>query len=260
MKSKINLLAVRCLFALLPLEGFIHARPGFAGPPYTTDDPEPVRLRNWELSLAGTRTSEGSDRSGDAPHFEANYGAAKGLQLHVIVPLSFSRPGGGNTTFGLGDIEVGAKYRLIEEAGNRPQVGTFPLVELPSGDAGRGLGTGHMRAFFPVWIQKTLGRVTTYGGGGYWINPGEGNRNWWYAGWQAQVQATSFLSPGVEVYYQSPAQEGYPAEVHVNVGLVVDLGENHHLLASAGRVVHGCNCNQGYVAYLLTFGPKSDEP
>ena len=246
--------------AALLLGGLLLARLSLAGPPYVTDDPEPVPLRNWELYLAGGRASEGSDLSGDAPHFEVNYGIAKGLQLHLIVPVSFSRPAGGSTTFGLGDIEVGAKYRFLEETGDRPQVGMFPLVEVPSGDAGRGLGAGHVRAFLPVWIQKSYGKVTTYGGGGYWINPGEGNRNWWYVGWQVQVQATSFLSPGVEVYYQSPAQEGRSAEVHVNGGLILDLGENHHVLVSAGGGIHGCGCSQAYAAYLLTFGPKSGEP
>jgi hypothetical protein len=226
-----------------------------AGPPYVTDDPEPVHFRNWELYLAGTRTADGRDRSGDAPHFEANYGAAEGVQLHLIVPLAFSRPQGGTTTFGLGDIEVGAKYRFVEETGSSPQVGTFPLVELPAGDARRGLGAGHVRAFVPIWLQKSFGKWTTYGGGGYWINPGDGNRNWWYAGWQAQVQVTSFASPGIEVFYQTPSQEGRSAEIHLNVGLILDVGKSHHILLSAGRAIHGCDCDQAYAAYLLAFGP-----
>ena len=227
-----------------------------AGPPYVTDDPEPVPFRNWEFYVAGTRATDGNDRTGDAPHFEVNYGAAPRLQLHLIVPLSFSRPGGGSTAFGLGDIEVGAKYRFVEESEGRPQIGTFPLVELPTGDATRGLGAGYVRAFLPVWLQKSFGRWTTYGGGGYWRNPGAGNRNWWFAGGQAQVQVTPSFAPGAEVYYQSPSEEGGRSEVRFNAGFVLDLGEHHHLLFSAGRAIHGCNCNQAYLAYLLTLGRK----
>ncbi len=238
-------------FAMLLL-----ASSALAGPPYVTDDPEPVPFRNWEFYVAGTRSTDGNDRTGDAPHFEVNYGAAPGLQVHLIVPLSFSRPQGGSTAFGLGDIEVGAKYRFVEESDSRPQVGTFPLVELPTGDAGRGLGAGHARAFLPVWLQKSFGKWTTYGGGGYWLNPGEGNRNWWFAGWQAQVQLTPSFAPGAEIYYQSPSENGASSEVRFNAGFVLDLGEHHHVLFSAGRGIHACNCSQAYLAYLFTLGPK----
>ncbi|MFI5179983.1 MAG: hypothetical protein ACHQPI_01155 [Thermoanaerobaculia bacterium] len=227
-----------------------------AGPPYFTDDPEPVDFRHWEFYLSATRITDSGDRSGDAPHVEANYGAAPDLQVHLIVPLSYSQSVGAATTFGLGDVELGAKYRFVKETDGRPQIGTFPLVEVPSGDAGRGLGSGHVRLFLPVWLQKTFGKWTTYGGGGFWLNPGEGNRNWWYAGWQVQVQATPFLAPGVELFYQTPAVEGRSPEAHFNAGFVLDLGENHHVLFSAGRAFHGCDCSHLYVAYLLTLGPR----
>jgi hypothetical protein len=229
---------------------------GTAGPPYVTDDPQPVSWRNWEVYVSLTGQSAAGVRSGDAPHFEANFGAAPELQLHLVVPLSYSRPSGGPTAYGRGDIEVGAKYRFVEESEGLPQIGAFPLVELPSGEASRGLGAGEVRVFLPLWVQKSLGKWTTYGGGGYWINPGEGNRNWWFAGWQAQMQLTPSFAPGVEIYYQSPAQAGARPEVLFNVGFVLDFGEHHHLLASAGGAITGCDCRQAYLAYQLTLGPK----
>jgi hypothetical protein len=215
-----------------------------------------VEWRHWEAYVALTGQAEAGARSGDAPHFEANYGAAPELQLHLIVPLSFARPPGGPTAYGWGDVEVGAKYRFVEEGERRPQVGTFPLVELPSGDATRDLGAGEVRAFLPIWLQKTIGKWTTYGGGGYWINPGTGNRNWWFAGGQAQVQLTPSFAPGAEVYYESPAEAGARPKVLFNVGFVLDVGEHHHLLASAGGAFTGCSCRQFYAAYLLTLGPE----
>ncbi|MBP7677966.1 MAG: hypothetical protein KBB14_16785 [Thermoanaerobaculia bacterium] len=151
-------------------------------------------------------------------------------------------------------MELGAKYRFVEETDERPQIGVFPLVELPSGDADRGLGAGHVRAFLPIWIQKRFGAWTTYGGG-YWINPGAGNCDYWFAGGQVQVHATSSLSPGIEIYYQSPSTQGRNSEVHYNAGLILDLGEKSHVLLSAGRAVRGCDCAHAYLSYLLTLGP-----
>jgi len=112
-----------------------------------------------------------------------------------------------------------------------------------------------VRAFLPVWVQKSFGAWTTYGGGGYWINPGAGNRDTWFAGWQLQVHATSFLTPGVELYYQTAPANDRVSEVHFNAGLILDIGESHHVLFSAGRAFHGCDCSHAYAAYLVTFGP-----
>ena len=246
----------RPLWHLLGLVPVLLSLDAKAGPPYTTDDPEPVPLRGWELYLSGTRTVESRDRSGDAPHLEANYGAASGLQLHLIVPFSYAHREGGMIAWGLGDVEVGAKYRFVEETEGRPQVGVFPLVELPSGDTSRGLGAGHLRAFLPVWVQKSVGAWTTYGGGGYWINPGAGNRDTWFAGWQVQLHVASFLTPGVELYYQTASAKDRASEVHFNAGLILDIAQSHHILVSAGRAVHGCDCTHAYAAYLVTFGPQ----
>ncbi len=243
--------------ALIATALLLAAAGATAGPPYVTDDPEPVELRHWEVYLSATRFTDSGDRSGDAPHVEVNYGAAPEMQLHVIMPVSYSRPAGGATTFGLGDIEVGTKYRFLKETEGRPQIGTFPQLELPAGDASRGPGSGHVRLFLPIWIQKRFGKLQTYGGGGYWINPGEGNRDWWFAGWQAQLQVTPFLAPGAEVFWQTAAVEGGSDEGHFNVGFVLDFGERHHLLFSIGRAFHGCDCSHAYVSYLLTLGPKS---
>lgn len=58
----------------------------WAGRPFLTDDPQPVPLHDWELYLASQ--SEIGSHGGIAtlPHIETNYGAAPGLQLHLIVP------------------------------------------------------------------------------------------------------------------------------------------------------------------------------
>lgn len=253
--------------SLVLLAFLLAARTAFSGPPYFTDDPQPVDYRHWEFYVAATRVSDGRDVTGDAPHVEVNYGAVPELQLHLVVPLSYSRPAERTDAYGFGDVEIGAKFRFVQETHGRPQVGVFPLVELPAGDASRGLGAGHTRLFIPIWLQKSFGKWTTYGGGGYWINPGEGNQNWWFAGWQIQVQASPFFAPGVELFYQTPSappslapgtpsEIGRSAEIHFNVGFVLDFGENHHLLFSAGRAFYGCNCDHIYVAYLLTIGAK----
>lgn len=211
--------------------------PSLAGPPFVTDDPEPVDLGHWEVYGFGTGTDVKGDFGGTLAGTEVNYGAAPNLQLHLIVPLAFDQPSGGPTVAGPGDVELGAKYRFINPGDDDwyPQVGIFPLVELPAGNASRGLGAGKMREYLPVWLQKDWGDWTTYGGGGYWINPGPGNRNYWFVGWELQNQVTKQLMLGGEIFHQTANVVGGKSITGFNIGGVYDFTENYHLLFSSGR-------------------------
>ena len=224
-----------------------------AGPPYSTDDPEPVAYLHWEFYLATQHALTSSGLSGTAPHLEVNFGAAPNLQLHLIAPLAYSQPSGGPTAYGPGDVELGAKLRFVEERESTPMVGIFPLLELPTGSESRGLGAGSLRAFIPLWLQKSFGPWMTYGGGGYWINPGAGNQNYWYVGWQGQRQVSKLATVGGEVFYTTADRVGGDGNLAFNVGLVLDLTEHDHVLLSAGRSIAGDTRFQGYLSYQLTF-------
>jgi len=224
-----------------------------AGPPYVTDDPEPVEFRHWEFYLATQNAIARSGATGTAPHFEVNYGAWPGVQLHLIAPLAYARPSGGATAYGPGDIELGVKLRFVDEGERWPMVGIFPMFELPVGKAASGLGTGRLHVFIPLWLQKSFGAWSSYGGGGFWINPGEGNRNYWYIGWQVQRRLSKLATLGGEIFYTTPDQVGGGANLRFNIGLVLDFTEHHHGLISAGRGIVGETVFQGYLAYQLTL-------
>ncbi len=233
---------------------------GRAGPPYATDDPEPVELRHWEIYLAtADQWSREDGWSGTSPHLEVNYGVVPDVQLHVIAPVAWAHPPGEAARFGYGDTELGVKFRFVHETDAIPQVGTFPLVEVPTGDASRGLGGGETQVLLPLWIQKSFGPWTTYGGGGYWVNPGQGNRNWWFVGWQAQREIAHGVAVGAEVFHGTSRQQGRPGETRFNLGMILDATEHHHVLLSVGRAI-GLDAAQAYLAYQLTFGPGGEEP
>jgi len=132
-------------------------------------------------------------------------------------------------------------------------MGTFPQFELPTGNEGSGLGTGHLHVFIPLWLQKSFGAWTTYGGGGLWVNPGPGNRNYWYVGWQVQRRLSRLATLGTEIFCTTSTQVGGSADLRFNLGLVLDFTEHHHLLFSAGRGMVGNSLLQGYLAYQLTI-------
>ena len=230
-----------------------------AGPPFRTDDPEPVELGHYEFYTFSTGTTVTDDTSGVLPGFEYNYGLIPDGQFHVVAPVAFDNPSGGPTEFGYGDTELGFKYRFIheDEKGWKPQVGFFPLLEIPTGDKDRGLGAGHVSAFFPIWVQKSFGDWTTYGGGGYWINHGSGtDQDFWFVGWLLQRQITKKLTLGGEIFYQTADEVGGKDSTAFNVGGFYDINDHNHILFSAGSGLQNASeTNQfsWYLGYQFTY-------
>ena len=227
-----------------------------AGPPFLTDDPEPVDYQHWEFYIASQHTETSDGWAGTAPHFELNYGVITNVQLHLIAPLAYNAPSGGSTHYGYGDTELGVKFRFIQETEHLPEMGIFPLLEVPTGSESDGLGSGHLQAFLPLWLQKSFGDWTVYGGGGYGINPGAGNENWGFVGAVVQKQITKNFLLGGEIYNRTTLTTGGRDDTAFNIGTVIDFTEHQHLLFSAGRSIDGPTDFQCYVAYQFTFGPE----
>jgi len=226
----------------------------YGGPPFFTDDPEPVEYQHWEFYVASQDSDTAGDWSGTAPHFEVNYGVISNVQLHLIAPMAWDGPPDGAAHCGYGDTELGVKFRFIEETNWIPQVGIFPLLQVPTGSTKNNLGVGHVQGFVPLWLQKSWGTWTAYGGGGYGINSFSGNGNWGFWGGVLQDQVLSNVLIGAEVYHQTSLQVDFPNEgTGFNIGTVIDFSEQHHLLLSAGRSIDGPTQFQCYIAYQFTF-------
>ena len=224
-----------------------------AGPPFITDDPEPVDLDHWEIFLATQDQRTAAGWTGTSPHVENNYGAFPDVQLQCQIPIAFDRPVSGPSQVGLGDLEVAVKWRFIHETDSCPQLAIYPGVTFPTGDHQRGLGEGHGQVFLPLWMQKTLGAWCSFGGAGYWINPGAGNRNYWYMGLALLRQLTDGLAIGGELFHTTPNAIGASSSSGFTLGAIYDLTEHLHLMASAGRDFTGPDLFLGYAAIQLTF-------
>jgi len=222
-----------------------------AGPPYLTDDPEPPPLGHWEMVLFTMGLKADGTAAGALPATEINYGGFEDTQLHILVPLGFAAGEGEGAKFGGADVEVGVKYRFIQEdeQGWRPQVATYPVIEIPTASSRNGLASRGVDYFVPVWAQKDLDADWTVdAGGGYRINPGE--RNDWSSGVLLQRKLSSALIAGVEVFHQSPGSIGAPAITGFNFGAIYDFDEHNHLLVSAGRGLANANASDQFTWYL----------
>jgi len=246
--SRLVLLIVWMILSMLPARAW-------AGPPFQTDDPEPVAYKHWEIDIASQFKHDRDGDSATLPQVEINYGIFPNTMIHLIIPFQYSSPSGGEAHYGYGDTELGVKFRFTQETEWIPMVGTFPLVELPTGNQNEGLGNGKAQYFIPLWLQQSWGPWTSYGGGGYWINPGDGNKDWWFFGWEVQREISKALTIGGELIYKTADTDDGDNSFGFNVGAIISLTANHHILLSAGSDFSGPTRFQSYIGYQCTFGP-----
>ena len=211
------------------------AGPALAGPPFLTDDPQPTDDGHWEIYnfVGGAHDRSGLD--GEAG-LDLNYGAAKDLQLTAVLPLAYDNPNGfstGGLRAGGGVIELAAKYKVIhaDDDGWRPDLSVFPRLFTPTDHR---YGTGHVSLLLPVWAEKDSGPWQVFGGGGYQINPGADQRNFWQGGIAVNRAVSKRLQLGAEVFGQTRDAVDGPGYTAVNVAATLKLVEHWSLLASAG--------------------------
>jgi hypothetical protein len=223
------------------------AAPVYAGPPFVSDDPEPTDPGHWEVYgfAAGTHAPGGTD---GAAGFDINYGGAKDLQLTAVVPLNYQTGTEGGA--GLGDIELAAKYKFLHQAEGSPlpDIAFFPRAFVPT--AGRRFGTRRLSILLPLWAQKDLGKWSLFGGSGYDINPGPGQRNFWLTGIGAQRAISDTFSLGAEIYRQTADADDARRFTGVNLGALYKLSGHWSLIGSVGPGIEHARTQGRYTFYV----------
>jgi hypothetical protein len=227
-----------------------------AGPPFRSDDPGIVDEGHYELLPFYSQTLAEGGRSGALPGLELHYGLLKGVEVDLILQAAFSTPPGAGTGRGFGDTEIDVKVLLADETETRPAIAFIPKFVLPTGNADRGLGNGGSQVFVPLWMQKSFGKFTTYGGGGYWFNNGTGNRNDWFFGGVTLYQVSDAWLVGGEIFHSTPQTVAQGASTGFTIGAMYQIDEHSQLLISAGKGLQDAaqtNRVSTYLGCLLSF-------
>ncbi len=222
------------------------AAPACAGPPFVSDDPEPTDDGHWEVYGfgAGTHVAGGTD---GAAGFDINYGGAKDLQLTAVVPLYYAT--GDEGAVGVGNIELAAKYKFMHQADGSPlpDIAFFPRVFVPTG--GR-LGAHRLGLLLPLWAQKDFGPWAVFGGGGYDLNPGPGQRNFWLTGIGLQRQLSARFALGAEIYRQTADADDARRFTGANLGALYKVSAHWSLIGSAGPGIENARSQGRYAFYV----------
>ncbi len=242
------------------------------GPPYQTDDPVPVDLHHYEFYIFGSADGTPVEIDSVGPAFEFNWGAIPRVQLHAILPWGVVAPsnktfyapaGQGPLAFGLTDMELGAKVAFIKEGKRVPQIGTFPMFEMPTGNFDQGLGVGKPWFKVPIWLQKNRGKWLFDGGGGYTIVKQTQYRSFPYTGWLVKKELSERLELGGELF--AHGREGL-ATPQTQAAALIDFGGYYHFkhnpnqqfLFCFGHSVAGQTEIYAYTGMYWTWGKDKD--
>jgi hypothetical protein len=219
----------------------------WAGPPFLTDDPEPTETGHWEIYAPLVDAEGRAGAFSGAAGVELNYGAARNVQLTVELPAAYDHDASG-TTWGAGDVALSVKYRFYHDERRGLSIAAFPGVTLPT--ATNGLGAGRVTGFLPVWAQKDSGPWSVFGGGGYAINPGAGNRNYATAAIAVSREVTPALTLGLEAERKGADTVDGAAATSLGVGAIYRLRPPVRLLASAGPTFEDHSGPTGFHLFL----------
>jgi Putative MetA-pathway of phenol degradation len=227
-----------------------------AGPPFVTDDPEVPPVGGWEINIPFTLQRTPGTTDIQAPLFDLNYGLPN-IQLEFDVPVAVVKDNLG-TAAGLGDILLGIKWRFFEDKHLHIQLGTYPQVFAPTGDAKSGLGSGRPTYELPLLAEKSWDKWTFYGETEYWLQTAPGQRNYWFLGAVLQHDITDRLSLGLELFGNTQRQSGTRPDVAFNIGGSFKLTEHLNLLFTGGRDIYGDTKAMLYLG-LQILTKKSDD-
>jgi hypothetical protein len=231
-----------------------------------------VDPHHYEFYIFGAADGTPAEMDSTGPAVEFNWGALPRVQVHAILPWGgvfpsnnpVYLPGGtGPSAFGLTDMELGVKLALIKETKHFPQIGTFTMFELPTGNFDKGLGIGKVWYKLPIWLQKNSGKWLFDGGFGYQIVPRANFRDFPYTGWLVKRELNERLELGAELF--AHGREGLAA-AQTQRSAMIDVGGYYHFkhhpgeqfLFCYGHSIAGQTENYAYAGMYWTWGRDND--
>jgi hypothetical protein len=163
---------------------------------------------------------------------DINYGWGEHVQLKLDAPLTYARESGDEKEVGLGAVNVGVKWRFVDQDEHGFALSTYPqyLSAWSSASEHRGLASRDAQFFLPLEIS-TQARGFEFGAevGRNFI---ERQPDQWELGIVASHPCSANLQCLVEVHQTSVPHD---AQTLLNFGIHWKLNEQLLLLAAAGR-------------------------
>jgi hypothetical protein len=206
-------------------------------PPLITDDPGTPGDGHWEINLGLSTERRPGERVSELPLIDVNYGIGDRWQLKYEVPYLRLSEDGESSISGLGNSEVGVKWRFYDAGEGGLSVSVYPQVEFnnPGSHADdKGLAEHGSAFILPFQFEKDVGPVTLIWQVGREFRSGGDS---WFYGISAGHRFNEKVEVAVELAGGGTARLDR-TQLTANFGVVVDLSERDSVMFSIGRELH----------------------
>jgi len=233
------------------------------GPPYYTNDPGTPGNRNWEINLGYIPFLYSGSSIAHMPDVDINYGVGDRIQLtYENAWLRVKEPGDAAAKYGLGQDQLGVKWRFYDNQQTGLGISLFPQLSInnPNQSVERGITPPGASLILPLEFTKKLGPVDVNWEVGYsavHLGP-----DGWLAGLVVGHDISKKLELDAEFY-------GLATYNHSNNQETIDVGARYKLrppfilLLMAGRSVAPAYRGQpffvGYFGMQFLLPPKPFE-
>ena len=212
------------------------SEPAFAqsSPPLLTNNPGTPGSGRWEINIGFAMERLHHETLYEAPILDINYGLGERVQLKYEIPWVFLNEKGTGTINGLGNSEIGLKYRFLDEKPHGVSMSIYPQLSFnnPTSSADRGLVDPGMKLILPLQMVRHVGPLGLNLEIGY-SSIEHAADEWLYGLAAAWPLAERFELLG-EV--NGTAVRDFRSDVLVfNIGGLLRVHEKINLLFSAGR-------------------------
>jgi hypothetical protein len=139
------------------------------GPPYYTNDPGTPGNRNWEINLGYMPFLYNTQSITHTPDVDINYGLGDRIQLTFENAWLRVKIAPDNAKYGLGQDQLGVKWRFYDNQKNGLAISIFPQVSINNlnHSVERGITPPGASVIIPIEFAKRLGPIDVNWEAGY---------------------------------------------------------------------------------------------
>jgi hypothetical protein len=232
------------------------------GPPYYTNDPGTPGNRNWEINLGYMPFLYNGASTTHMPDVDINYGLGDRIQLTFENAWLRVKKGADAAKYGLGQDQLGVKWRFYENKQAGLGISIFPQVSInnPNQSVQRGITPPGASVIMPVEFTKHLGPIDVNWEVGY--NAVHLGPDGWLAGLVIGHDMSKNLELDAEFYGLGTFDNSNNQQT-LGVGARYKLRPPFILLLMAGRSVAPAYKGQpffvGYFGMQFLLPPKPFE-
>jgi hypothetical protein len=236
-----------------------------AGNPLQTNDPETPGRNGFEVNLSNNLRLTRNEFTQHLPLLDINYGHVENVQWKISIPVLQVDPDPGVGHWGVGDVQLGWKYRFLEEEEHGFMASLYPQPLLPTGNVELGLGDGHFELFLPMSVGKHFWKdqLFVYAEAGHNIVFEDTSQDTWFFGVASEWKLTEKLELVGEIADVVVSQSGGCDELFFNLGFNYQCAKHVALQTAFGRSFGdeggGLPYFTSYVGLQITWGGESDQ-